>query len=331
MNLKSLVEVDVEEILTLKPRELKKLKISDYQARGLVKTYYDLQDYRIISASRHRKLTEEEQPHAFAAFLTAEMLHLEKMIQTALDGYSNSQEIGRWARSICGIGPVISSGLMAYINIEECPVASHLWRYAGLDPTTKWLGADKAKEYFETVVGKRGPADQEQLIKLAAMNNLNAERFIKANADLSRAEQIANYSKRPWNATLKVLCWKIGQSFVKVSSNDKDVYGKIYQIRKAYEQQKNENGEYAAQAAQKLKDFNIGKETDAYKAYVEGKLPPAHIQQRAERYATKIFLSHYHAVAYELHYGVKPPKPFAIAILNHAHEIPVPNWPMEAK
>ena len=321
------IEVDIQAILSLKPRDLKKLEINDYQARGLVKTYYDLQDYRITSASRCRKLTEEEEPHAFASFLTQEMEHMENMIKTALDGYSNSQKIGKWARSICGIGPVISAGLMAYIDIEECPVVSHLWRFAGLDPTTKWLGTEKSKNYFEAVVGKRGPANVEQLIQLAKMNNLNQERFIKNNDGLARSEQIANFSKRPWNATLKVLCWKIGQSFVKVSNNEKDVYGKIYQIRKAYEQTKNENGEYADQAMQKLKDFNIGKDTDAYKAYSVGKLPPAHIQSRAERYAVKIFLSHYHAVAYQLHYGTPAPKPFAIAILNHAHEIKIPNNP----
>ena len=73
-----------------------------------------------------------------------------------------------------------------------------------------------------------------------------------------------------------------------------------------------------------MKSKNIGKTTDAYKAYIQGKLPPAHIQQRAERYAVKIFLSHLHEFWYEQHYGEKPPKPFAIEILGHAHQIPRP-------
>lgn len=38
--------------------------------------------------------------------------------------------------------------------------------------------------------------------------------------------------KRPFNATLKTLCWKLGESFVKVSNNGKDIYGKMYQNRK---------------------------------------------------------------------------------------------------
>ena len=131
--------------------------------------------------------------------------------------------------------------------------------------------------------------------------------------------------KRPWNASLKTLCWKIGQSFVKVSNNDKDVYGKIYKKRKEYEMAKNEAGDYAEQAKQKLERFKIGKDTEAYKYYSEGKLPPAHIQQRAERYAVKMFLSHLHEVWYREHYGTEPPKPFVISQLGHAHYIAPPN------
>jgi hypothetical protein len=140
-------------------------------------------------------------------------------------------------------------------------------------------------------------------------------------AGLNPEQKWEKGQKRPWNAKLKVLCWKIGQSFVKVSNNPNDVYGKLYQQRKAYEQQKNENKEYSDQAARILESKKIGKTTEAYKWYSQGMLPPAHIQQRAERYATKIFLSHLHEYWYEQHYGMKPPAPYPIAILGHAHKI----------
>ena len=131
--------------------------------------------------------------------------------------------------------------------------------------------------------------------------------------------------KRPWNAKLKVLCWKIGESFVKVQNRDDDVYGKIYAARKELEIQRNEAGEFADQAAAKLKTLK-GKGTDAYKAYSKGKLPPGHIHARAKRYAVKLFLAHYHHVAYELYYTVPPPKPYVIDQLDHAHFIAPPNW-----
>lgn len=127
--------------------------------------------------------------------------------------------------------------------------------------------------------------------------------------------------KRPWNAELKCLCWKIGQSFVKVCNNPKSLYGRLYTERKAYEQKNNEAGMYAEQARGILASKKIGKDTEAHKWYSQGRLPPAHIQQRAERYAVKIFLSHLHAKWYELHYGEPAPKPFAIAMLGHAHTI----------
>ena len=130
--------------------------------------------------------------------------------------------------------------------------------------------------------------------------------------------------KRPWNASLKTLCWKVGESFVKVCNNDADVYGKYYIKRKADEEQRNEAGAFAAQAADKLARFKIGKDTEAYGYYSAGKLPPAHLHARAKRYAVKLFLSHWHEKAYEFQYGTKPPLPYPIAILNHAHRIEAP-------
>jgi hypothetical protein len=127
--------------------------------------------------------------------------------------------------------------------------------------------------------------------------------------------------KRPFNARLKVLCFKIGESFVKVSGNDKDIYGKIYLQRKEIERQRNEAGQFADQAKVKLETFKIGKDTDAYKAYSSGKLPPAHIHARARRYAVKMFLSHFWEEWYMRYYGKEPPLPYPIAFLGHAHKV----------
>ncbi len=134
--------------------------------------------------------------------------------------------------------------------------------------------------------------------------------------------------KRPFNARLKTACWKAGESFCKVQNRDSDVYGKVYAERKALEIQRNDRLEFADQAKEKLEKFNIGKDTDAYKHYAEGKLPPAHIDQRAKRYAVKLFLSHLHHVMYECEHGRKPPKPYVIEHMGHAHYVAPPNWPL---
>jgi hypothetical protein len=125
---------------------------------------------------------------------------------------------------------------------------------------------------------------------------------------------------RPHNAKLKTLCWKIGQSFMKAGG----YYGDVYRARKVYEIERNERGDLAAQAENKLKTNNYGKTTDAYKHYKAGRLPPAQIDARARRYAVKLFLAHFWEVWYRVHFGKAPPLPYPIAHLDHAHYIPPP-------
>lgn len=127
---------------------------------------------------------------------------------------------------------------------------------------------------------------------------------------------------RPWNAALKTLCWKVGQSFMKFSNHEDCFYGHLYRQRKEYEINRNEAGGNAEAAKEGA--ARVGKTTDAYKSYIIGKLPPAQIDARARRWAVKIFLSHLHAEWYRRHFNQEPPKPFAIAILGHAHEIKAP-------
>lgn len=134
--------------------------------------------------------------------------------------------------------------------------------------------------------------------------------------------------KRPWNARLKTLCWKIGESFVKVQNLESDTYGKVYAERKALEIERNLRGDFADQAAASLASKNYGRDTTARASYELGQLPPARIHLRAERYAVKLFLAHYHAVAYESHFGEPPPKPYIIEHGGHTHYIAPPNWPL---
>lgn len=137
--------------------------------------------------------------------------------------------------------------------------------------------------------------------------------------------------KRPWNADLKVLCWKIGESFVITSGRESSFYGEVYKQRKALEIERNEQGLYAEQAEAILNNKRFSRDTVAKKFYTEGKLPPAHIHARARRYAVKMFLSHWHHVAYEVEFNISPPTPYMFAFGGgeHVHYIAPPNWPMD--
>lgn len=179
---------------------------------------------------------------------------------------------------------------------------------------------------MRTVVGV-GPVIAAGLLAHIDITRAPTAGAIWRYAGLDPTSEWKKGEKRPHNASLKTLCWKLGESFVKVCNHKDAVYGKLYQERKEAELVKNEAGAFADQAAAKLEKFKIGKTTDAYKAYSIGKLPPAHIHARAKRVAVKMFLSHLHQVWYEVEFGKKAPVPyvFEFADKEHVHKIE-PNW-----
>lgn len=127
--------------------------------------------------------------------------------------------------------------------------------------------------------------------------------------------------KRPWNASLKVICYKISMSFVKLSGSEKCHYGHLYRKRKEWEVAKNDRGDNAAAAALLLSEKNYSEDKDTYACLKSGKLSPGHVDARARRYVVKIFLSHLQAEWYRREFNKEPPAPFAIAIQGHAHMI----------
>jgi hypothetical protein len=132
--------------------------------------------------------------------------------------------------------------------------------------------------------------------------------------------------KRPYNAELKTLCWKIGQSFMKFSGKNECFYGQLYKQDKARRIAKNEAGDYADFAKSILQKKNF-KANQTRSKLESGILSDAQIDAQARRFAVKIFLSHYHAVAYQAHHGEPAPRPYIIAHGDHVHEIAIPNNP----
>ena len=310
------------------------IKLSAHEARYLVDTYYQKQEDRKRSTNQVRALSESGEPGFAVAYLAREARVLEEISKYMLGEYAASQPIGEWAQSITGIGPVISAGLMAYIDIEQAPTVGHIWRHAGLDPTQQWLGSEKVRAIVNTHLSKKKPTEDDVRVIAAKVSGLNAESALRiATTKRDGSEQkltadgiIKAFSRRPWNAQLKQLCWKVGECFVKFSNHPSDIYGKVYAERKAQETEKNVNKDYADQAS--VGAARVGKSTDAYTHYSTGMLPPAQIHARAKRYAVKLFLAHWHHVAYESHFGTPPPKPYVLEHMGHAHYIAPPNWPL---
>jgi hypothetical protein len=237
-----------------------------------------MQEQRKRAENQVRAMTtgETTEPCGVIKWLAANSRYLENQVKLALDYYSGADPLSIWARSVDGIGPVISSGLRAHIDLTRCTSVGDIWRFGGVDPTSKWEKGEK----------------------------------------------------RPWNASLKTLLWKIGESFVKVSNKPTAFYGAIYQQRKLYEQAKNEKLEYAAQAADLLKRVPGHKQKAIYAA---GKLPDGHIHARAKRYAVKLFLSAYFEKGLTLA-GRPVPLPYPLANMpGHVHKIEVPEAKKESE
>ena len=132
--------------------------------------------------------------------------------------------------------------------------------------------------------------------------------------------------KRPFNAQLKTLSWKIGQSFMKFHKRDECFYGHLYRQDKDRRIAKNEAGDYADFAKEILDTKNF--KANQTRATLEtGILSDAQIDAQARRFAVKIFLSHYHAVAFQAHYNEPAPRPYIIAHGDHVHEIAIPGNP----
>lgn len=180
-------------------------------------------------------------------------------------------------------------------------------------------------EWAKSIVGI-GPVIAAGLLAHIDIEKAPTVGHIWSFAGLNPAAKWEKGQKRPWNARLKVLCWKIGDSFVKQQSREKDVYGKVYVERKAYEVARNEAGGNADAAARSLAERNI-KDKDLRAVLESGMLPAGQIDLRARRYSVKLFLAHLHHVMYEDRFGVGTvPRPYIIEHGGHTHFIAPPNW-----
>lgn len=306
--------------------------LSDREARFLVDRYYLVQKNRIASGNQLKKFEELGSPNSMIMWFHEQENILETTLKNALHAYSKSSKLGRWALSITGIGPVLSAGLLAYLDIRKAPTAGHFWSIAGFNPNLIWYGTEKADQIVNEAFPKGTPITDESLTLFARAHSRNPQTLMvkEINGDSvtyslpNRTELKAKMAKLPYDQRLKTICWKIGESFVMKKNSEKDHYGHIYMKRKAYEQEMNEKLAWKSLADKSLQIFK--KDTISKEYYLQGKLPPAHIDNRARKHAVKIFLSHYHEVAYFLEYNKAPPNPFAIEKLGHAHYIPVPNF-----
>lgn len=181
-------------------------------ARPLVSLYYTVQENRIRFANQVRAMSEAATPHNLVRWMLGSVEGLEDNIKKTLDAYSASQVVGRWMRSVPGIGPVLASGFLAHIDIAKAPTAGHIWTYAGLNPESEWLGNERARQLVHDVLADlhAREVDEDVLVEAAHRAHRNPTRLRAQAATEAGTITVASLSaalaKRPWNAELKRLC-----------------------------------------------------------------------------------------------------------------------------
>lgn len=261
--------------------------MSDAEARFLVDAYYSMQDQRIRSDGQIRSISKNP-----------------------VDTGELDPETGEPVKA------VEPHDVLKWLSVQSETLEGQIKR-----ALEKYVGAHVMGDWLFGVYGI-GPVIAAGLLAHIDINEAPTAGHIWAFAGLDPTAEWKKGERRPWNADLRVLCWKAGESFIKFHNRKECFYGHVYKSQKDFYIRRNEAGAYAGQAADILarKKFRI--ETDAYAAYSTGRLPPAHIHARARRYAVKLFLSHLHGEMYRRILKREPPLPYPIAHLGHAHFIP---------
>lgn len=299
------------EALTKLTKDLKDASklLSRKEARYLVDIYYAIQDFRMQAASQIRSADEEE-PNRVTGWVFESTKKIEENIKRALGTFAAEYRVGQWLQSLVGIGPVISAGLLAHLDVRNRPTAGHFISFAGIDPSAKWEKGQKRPwnaQLKTLIVFKLG----ESIVKTqnhpkTFYGKIFKERKIKEwqkNLAGDFAVEASKGEERVGDETNASL-WYSGQikpDWAKMILDNEELTFPLRIPKHALD----EPGKHPM-------------------------LPPAHIHARARRFLAKIFTSHLHHVMYEDYYQKAPPFPYAFEKLkeqDHRHYIAPPDWP----
>jgi hypothetical protein len=118
-------------------------KLTEPEIRCIVTNYYDAQEMRKRGDMQLRHLGSKDDPEGTLNYWATTQAKLEVDMEKILRVYAENHPVGQWMLAQHGVGAVITAGLLAHIDIEQAPTVGHIWRYAGLDPTSKWEKGEK--------------------------------------------------------------------------------------------------------------------------------------------------------------------------------------------
>jgi hypothetical protein len=210
-----------------------------HEARYLVDTYYQVQRFRITAKNQTRANAQATWLHCEQTIPIGTDCPVCELDQESAETIDGPDEAGERAFDPEGKAiveptkPVEPNYLVSWIGEEmkaiEDTIKQALGAYAENDPVGQWALSN---------VGI-GPVIAAGL--LAHIDIMKATTFgaIYNFAGLNPNQKWEKGQKRPWNAKLRCLLWKMGQSFMKFSGKEDCFYGKLYKQRKDFEIKRN--------------------------------------------------------------------------------------------
>jgi hypothetical protein len=132
---------------------LEAANLSAAEMRLMVSNYYLSQEMRKRMDMQLRHLgdkgeifakdQEVEKPAFVLNFAANAFSDIEETIVKVFIANLKNNPVAQWMLRQRGIGPVITAGLWAHIDITKAPTVGHIWRFAGLDPSMKWEKGEK--------------------------------------------------------------------------------------------------------------------------------------------------------------------------------------------
>lgn len=117
------------------------IKIPTQEIRYLVDLYYTAQEMRVAVEGKLRSIANE--PNKLMTIFLDMFAEVEKDIQAALDAYTYNDPVGRKFREIRGIGPVLTAGWLAHVNVHIANTPSKVLSFGGYNPKMVWLKGQK--------------------------------------------------------------------------------------------------------------------------------------------------------------------------------------------
>lgn len=308
------------------PKDLRynAVDMSVREAKYLVKESLSWKGLKQAANNHARILNDHHDANECVKWVMNNTRQIGRNINYFFDIWTDQFPASRWVKSMPGLGPFIAAGLAVHIDIEKAPKPSSVWKYAGFTPTSKRVSKDASDELIQSLMDKYGDVVTEQHIIATAENlGLDPDKAIRFCAGKHTWKKLDAYIRKPnYEPTLRKICLAAGRQFEWFKDCP---YHSVVQYYKERDEKRNQAGGFADKATGMLALYNYNPSTIAYQAYIEGKLPPAHIRSRAKSKTIKVFLAHYWQVLYYSTYKKEPPECYAVDILKSTRKIVAPN------